>query len=52
MYKQLVAKIMFEQDLRSCLHPKFVVTTNSGHKLSVAENILNREYQVNEVGTV
>ena len=50
--RPLVAKIMFEQGLRSCLRPKFVVTTDSGHKLPVAENILNREFQVNELGTV
>ena len=50
--RPLVAKIMVEQGLRSCLRAKFVVTTDSGHKLPVAENILNREFQVNELGTV
>tara|TARA_B100000809_G_C14829177_1_gene420358 strand:- start:354 stop:485 length:132 start_codon:yes stop_codon:yes gene_type:complete len=43
---------MFEQGLSNSLPPKFAVTTDSNHKLPVAENILNKEFQVNELGTI
>lgn len=50
--RPFVAKIMFEKGIRSCLRAKFVVTTDSGDKLPIAGNILNREFQVKELGTV
>ncbi len=50
--RPLVAKIMFEQDLKSCIRPKFIITTDSSRKLPIAGNILNREFQVKELGTV
>ena len=43
---------MFEQDLKSCIRPKFIITTDSSRKLPIAGNILNREFQVKELGTV
>ena len=40
-----VAKLMREHGLRAASSRKFRVTTESGHSLPVAENVLNREFQ-------
>ena len=50
--RSLVAEIIFEQGLKSCLRPKLVVTANFNLKFPVVENILNIEFQVKELGTV
>lgn len=42
--RKLVAKIMKENGLKSKVVKKYKATTNSNHKLPVAENILNREF--------
>jgi transposase InsO family protein len=44
-----VAQIMKEQRLVAHQPRKFVVTTNSNHAFPVAQNVLNREYQVENV---
>ena len=43
-----VARIMKENNIRSKTRKKFKVTTNSAHKNPVAENILDREFDVTE----
>jgi len=40
-----VAKLMREHGLRAASSRKFRVTTESGHSLPVAENVLNREFE-------
>ncbi len=47
-----VAKHMKALGLKSKLRPKFVATTDSDHKEPVAENILNRNFNPSEPGTV
>jgi transposase InsO family protein len=44
-----VARLMKEQNLVMRKPRKFVATTDSGHALPVAQNLLNREYQVEAV---
>ena len=44
-----VARLMKEQNLVMRKPRKFVTTTDSGHALPVAQNLLNREYQVEAV---
>ena len=44
--RQLVAKLMRTQNMRSIVKKKFKITTDSSHKYPVAENILKREFTV------
>ncbi len=44
-----VARLMKEQNLAVRPTRKFVATTDSGHALPVAQNLLNREYQIDAV---
>ena len=44
-----VARLMKEQNLVVRPTRKFVATTDSGHALPVAQNLLNREYQIDAV---
>ena len=44
-----VARLMKEQNLMVRKPRKFVATTDSGHAFPVAQNLLNREYQVEAV---
>ena len=44
-----VAQLMKEQHLVARKPRKFVVTTDSNHAFPVAQNLLNREYQVENV---
>jgi putative transposase len=44
--RQLVAKLMRTQNMRSIIKKKFKITTDSSHKYPVVENILNREFTV------
>ena len=44
-----VARLMQEQNLVVRKARKFVATTDSGHAFPVAQNLLNREYQVEAV---
>lgn len=43
-----VERIMNEHGIRSRVAKKFKATTNSNHKLPVAENILNRDFSVDK----
>jgi putative transposase len=43
-----VEKIMKENGIKARRKKKFKVTTDSNHNLPVAENILNRQFQVEE----
>ena len=47
-----VAKLMRKANLRSKVKRRFKVTTDSKHKLPVAENLLNREFKVAEPNKV
>ena len=48
-----VAKLMRQSELRSKAQRRFVVkTTDSQHPHPIAENILNREFQVDQPDTV
>jgi putative transposase len=44
-----VARLMKEQHLKAQKPRRFVVTTDSNHAFPVAQNLLNREYQVENV---
>jgi len=43
-----VEHIMSENGIKSKVSKKFIATTNSNHKLPVAENILNRDFSVDK----
>lgn len=47
-----VARLMHEHDLVARKRRRFVATTDSRHAYPVAENVLNREYQVQSVRDV
>lgn len=46
------ARLMKEQRLVARKPPKFVVTTDSNHAFPVAQNVLNRKFQVEAVAAV
>lgn len=50
--KVLVAKLMKQEHLRSIVKKKYKVTTDSSHKHTVVENVLNREFNVDKINTV
>mgnify|MGYP002725685264 CR=1 FL=1 len=50
--KNTVARLMREMKLKCKTIKKFVVTTDSKHKESVAPNLLNRKFNVNKPNTV
>lgn len=50
--KVLVAKLMKQLGLRSIVKRKYKVTTDSSHKYPVVQNILNREFIVQENNSV
>ena len=43
-----VERLMTENGIRSRVSKKFKATTNSNHKLPVAENILNRNFSLDK----
>jgi len=45
-----VARLMKEIGIRSMVKQKFVATTDSGHTYPVCENLLDREFEVTELG--
>jgi len=47
-----VARLMREQNLVVRPRRKFVATTDSGHAFPIAQNLLNREYQVEAVAGI
>jgi transposase InsO family protein len=47
-----VARLMREQNLVVCKSRRFVATTDSAHAFPVAQNLLNRQYQVDAVAGV
>ena len=47
-----VARLMKEMGIRSMVKQKFVATTDSGHAYPVCENLLDREFEVTELGKV
>ena len=50
--KNRVARIMREENLRSIIRKKFVVTTDSKHNYPVVGNLLKRNFMVNGTGKV
>ena len=46
--KVTIARLMRKNNIRSITKKKFIVTTNSKHKYSISENLLNRNFTVNE----
>ena len=50
--EKLIRKLMKSASLQSVFKRKYKVTTNSSHKYPVAENILNREFTVNNKNKV
>lgn len=50
--KKRVARLMRSNGLRSKMRRKFKATTNSMHDLSVAENLLNQDFNVSEPNKV
>lgn len=50
--KKRVARIMREENLRSIIRKKFVVTTDSKHNYPVVGNLLKRNFVVNGTGKV
>ena len=47
-----VSKLMKEIGIKSLTKRRYVVTTNSNHKFNISQNILDRKFQVNELGKV
>ncbi len=47
-----VAQLMRRMGLRSVLSKKFRITTDSKHKYSISPNLLNREFEVDQLGKV
>ena len=47
-----VARLMQQKQLRACVPRRFVVTTDSNHAWPLAQNVLNREYQVEAITDV
>lgn len=47
-----VERLMAENGIRAKQKKKFVATTDSKHDLPVAENLLNREFAINEIDKV
>ena len=50
--RRRVARLMKEQNLRSIIRKKYVVTTDSKHNYPVVENKLNRDFHVDGTGKV
>ena len=50
--RPFVARLMRMEGIRSILRKRYVVTTNSKHNYSISENLLNREFKVDETGKV
>lgn len=48
--KPFIARLMRMEGLRSILHKKYVVTTDSKHNYSISDNVLSREFKVDELG--
>jgi len=44
--RKRVARLMRELGIKSCRKRRFKATTDSGHKLPVADNVLDREFEV------
>lgn len=49
--RSYVGRLMGELGIRSRTHKKFVPTTDSGHKHPVADNVLDRNFEVSTLGT-
>jgi transposase InsO family protein len=47
-----VARLMKEMGIKSMVKQKFVATTDSKHTYPVCENLLNREFEVTQLGKV
>lgn len=47
-----VARLMNEMGIKSIVRKKYVVTTDSKHSYPVAKNLLNRNFQVQQLGLV
>lgn len=50
--RQRVARLMRKAGIRSKVCKKYVVTTDSKHKFPVAENLLDRNFKVGNIGQV
>ena len=50
--RQYVARIMQSEGIRASAAPRFVVTTDSNHNNPIAENLLDRNFTVHELGKV
>ena len=50
--RSYVARLMQEMGLKSILRKKFIVTPASDHHYDVADNLLNRNFQTDELGKV
>lgn len=48
--RSYVGRLMGELGIRSRTHKKFVPTTDSGHKNPVADNVLDRNFEVSTLG--
>jgi transposase InsO family protein len=50
--RSYVARLMRAMGIKSVLAKKFVVTTDSKHKYQVADNVLERDFEVEDIGMV
>lgn len=48
--RSYIAKLMRDNDLKSVLRKKYVITTNSNHSYPIAENKLNRNFTSYQLG--
>lgn len=47
-----VARLMRKAGIRSKVRRKYIVTTDSKHRFNIADNLLDRNFQVGEIGKV
>lgn len=50
--RSYVAQLMNELGIASMVRRKYVITTDSDHQYPLADNLLNREFEVNKLGNV
>jgi transposase InsO family protein len=48
--RSYIARLMKEMGLKSILRKKYVITTDSNHSFSIAENVLNRDFKSLKLG--
>jgi len=48
----MVARLMQKAGIQSKIRKKYVITTDSKHKIPIADNLLDRDFKVGNIGKV